>query len=208
MSVKRFDGQPDELLAVSDKSRRKLADALKDTESANEILGPERDQILFHLEQFRSGVSAPEDVTVGTSPLIHVLRFHDLPQRLSGHIVFPKNMDKTKGAYFVLQIMLSTIQNEGDTLDLIADYVLVKNHIPGNGYNKASRQITTSVTFTAKQGLGVGDIYEAVFYFPPHDGGNGLIDSDGVGIGFYMANLDEVSEFYFASAYLDYMKLK
>jgi hypothetical protein len=208
--VKVFNNQPATLYPISDSTRRALAVAVEDEQIANELVDAidtsrsVTGQIVLSDEDFRKGTIGPTDDTIGTTPTIHVLLFDAVNELLSGHIMFPLALDRTRPIEVHHQIMLSTAQTNGDTLDLAMDYVITQPEIPGQGFNKTSTHLTTSVTFTTENGLSAGDIYHLNFTIDPLDADNPLADSDAIGMEIHMDNVNDVAQFHWAMAFINY----
>jgi hypothetical protein len=205
MTISSFDSEPDTTYPISDPTRRKLAVAMEDPAAANEILDAldnarsNTGQMIIDLSAFKIGATFPAPATIGSTPTVNVLLFTSVLQLVSGTTLFPDSLDRTRPIQFKLEFALSTTQTNGDVLDIAADYVAV-GHGPGNGYAKASTHITSSVTCTTAEGLGVADVYHVDFILQPDEATNPLLDAESISFEFHMDNIDEVTEIYFAGA--------
>jgi hypothetical protein len=201
-TVEIFTSEPDTTYPISDPTRRKLAVSMEDPTAANEILDAldnarsNTGQMIIDLSAFKIGVTFPAPETIGTTPTVNVLLFTATNELVSGTTLFPDALDRTRPVQFKLEFALSAGQTNGDVLDITADYIAA-GHGPGNGYAKTSTNLTSSVTCTTAQGLGIGDVYHVDFILQPLDANNPLADAESISFEFHMTNVDEVTEIYF-----------
>jgi hypothetical protein len=198
-----FTSEPVTTYPISEPTRRKLAVSMEDPTAANEILDAldnarsNTGQMIIDLSAFKIGATFPAPATIGSTPTVNVLLFTTALQLVSGTVLFPDSLDRTRPIQFKLEFALSSTQLNGDVLDITADYVAV-GHGPGNGYAKASTNVTSSVTCTTAGGLGVGDVYHVDFILQPDEATNPLIDAESISFEFHMTNVVGVTEIYFA----------
>ncbi len=152
------------------------------------------EQIIITAEQFRSGVTAPTVVTIGTTPTVDALHFDATAELVSTFFPLPFNMDRTVNPQLVLIWSLSATEVNADTLDITLDYTAPIDLSTGNGIAKASTQLTDSLSVTTANGLAIGDIYSQSFAFAVGDATNPLTSAIGLAIEFHLTNLTGVGE--------------
>lgn len=130
------------------------------------------------ISQFRKGVIAPTDTTIGTTPTVPALAFSTTTQLVTFSANMPQRWDKTKNCTLYLIWALSVAETNGDTLDITLDYVAPKKETTGAGPGKTSTQKTGQVTVTTANGLAVGDVYEMAIPILQNDASNGFSDGD------------------------------
>jgi hypothetical protein len=142
-------------------------------------------------DQFRKGVTAPADVTIGTTPTVPALQFSATNQLVSLYHSLPDEADLTQDIILRLQWSLAAVQLNLDTLDMTCDYVAV-TLAGGAGVAKASTQITGQ--FTAVTGrLAIGDLYTMDLTFAAGDATNPLASAVGIAFEFHMTNTTGVA---------------
>jgi hypothetical protein len=200
---------------ITGSTRRKLAVSLQDVEAANELVDAldaarsNRGQVLIDLDVFKKGVNAPADSTIGTTPTTPALLFTLANQVVAGNILFPTDLDRSQPVVMRLEFSLAATQSDGDTLDVTADYIAV-GHGTGNGYIKASTQLTSSFDVTDDasaidgSGLEIGDVYHLTFDIQADDAVNPLGDAESMTFEFHMTNVLEVASINFVGASLGY----
>lgn len=206
---KVFDSQPATVYPITTPTRRKLAVALENDEAANELVDAidsarsVAGQILIDIGVFKRGVNAPAITDLGTSPTVPTLLFTLTNQVVSGTVLFPIDLDRTRNIFFILEFALATTQTAGDVLDIAADYIVV-GHGSGNGYLKTSTHVTSSVAVSAEDGLSEGDVYHVEFELQHDDADNPLLDTEAVAFEFHMDNITDVASIHFVGACISY----
>ncbi len=158
-----------------------------------EVLSSDELVRTLHLsgEQFRKGVTAPTDVTIGTTPTVPALRFAATNELVSLYHSLPDEMDRTVDLIIRAQFSLVSVQLNGDTSDWTMDYT-APTEVTAEGIAKASTQITAS--FTAVTGrLAIGDMYEMDFTLAAADATNPLGSAIGVAFEIHLTNTTGVA---------------
>lgn len=137
-------------------------------------------------DQFRKGVTAPTDVTIGTTPTVPALRFAATNELASLYHSLPDEADKSVDMILRLQWSLAAVEVNLDTLDMTCDYT-APTTAGGAGIAKASTQITGQ--FTAVTGrLAIGDMYSMDLTFTAADATNPLASALGIAFEIHMTN--------------------
>ena len=144
--------------------------------------------------QFRSGATAPTDVTIGTTPTVPALHFDATNELVSVYASLPVNMDRTKDLIARLQFSLSATETDADTLDFTCDYTAVLGNSTGDGVARTSTQVTGQVTVTTANGLAIGDLYTMDITFPFADATNPLASAIAIAFEMHLTNVTEVGE--------------
>jgi hypothetical protein len=147
------------------------------------------EQIIITANQFRSGVTAPSDVTIGTTPTVDALQFAATNELVSTFFPLPFNMDRTIDPALVLIWSLAATEVNNDQLSITLDYTAPIELSTGDGVAKASTQLTDDLTVTTANGLAIGDIYTQAFSFAVADATNPLANAIGLAIEFHLTNL-------------------
>lgn len=159
--------------------------------ASNELLTR---QLIFNIDQFRKGVTAPTDVTIGTTPTIPALRFAATNELVSLFVLMPINWDRTVDVQLLLTWSLAAGQINGDVLNITLDYVAPDELTTGAGAAKASTQVTGSITVTTGNGLAAGDIYQLIITLPRADATNPYTGTEiGFGLEFHLTNVTGVA---------------
>ena len=141
--------------------------------------------------QWRRGVTAPADVTIGTTPTILALRFAATNELVSVYASLPEDTDLTRDIILRIQFSLVSAETNGDTLDFTCDYVAITEATAG-GVAKTSTQVTGQVTAVTGR-LAAGDIYEMDITFPAGDATNPLAACVGIGLEVHLTNTTGVA---------------
>jgi len=149
-------------------------------------------QIILTGEQFRKGVTAPTDVTIGTSPTIQAQRFDAVAELASTLEVLPFNIDLTEDIELILIWSLANIQINNDTLNVTLDYTAPILNSTANGIAKASTQLLGVTTVTTGNGLAVGDLYSMLFTMLAGDGTNPLANAAALAMEIHLTNVTGV----------------
>jgi hypothetical protein len=165
------------------------------------------EQIIITGEQFRQGVTAPSDVTIGTTPTVDALQFNATNQLVSTFFVLPFNMDRTVDPELVLVWSLAATETNADELSITLDYTAPIDLSTGSGVAKASTQLTNNLPVTTANGLAIGDIYSQTFTFAAADATNPLANAIGLAIEFHLTNLTGVGIIDLLGACLGYERL-
>lgn len=161
--------------------------------------------IVLRGDQFRQGVTAPTDVTIGTTPVIGALLFDAIAELVSLYEAFPDNIDVTADVILRIQFSLSSVQLNLDTCDFTCDYT-APTLTTAEGVAKASTQVTGQ--FTAVTGrLAIGDMYEMDITFPFADATNPLASAIGVAMEIHLTNVTGVADIHLVGAELVYEAL-
>jgi len=164
-------------------------------------------QIIINGEQFRKGVTAPTDVTIGTTPTIDALRFDAVAELASTFEVLPFNIDPTEDIELNLIWSLANIQINNDTLDMTMDYTAPILLSTANGIAKASTQLTATTTVTTANGLAVGDLYSMLFTMLAGDATNPLANAVGLAMEIHLTNVTGVLAADLVAACINYKAL-
>jgi hypothetical protein len=136
--------------------------------------------------QFRKGVTAPTDVTIGTTPTIGALLFDATNELASLYHSLPIDADLTQDIILRLQFSLAAVETNLDTCDFTCDYT-VPTLAGGAGIAKTSTQVTGQ--FTAVTGrLAIGDIYTMDITFSAGDATNPLAAAIGIALEIHLTN--------------------
>lgn len=165
--------------------------------------------IAIRASQFRKGASAPTDATVGTTPTIGVLLFDAVAETGSAFIQLPADWDRSQDCTLRLVCSLVNTETNSDTLDWTLDYTVPLSLSTGNGVDRASTNLTDTVTVTTGNGLAINDVYEASFTLASADGTNPFSASNSVGFALeiHLTNVTGVIAIHIIAAVLDYVAL-
>jgi hypothetical protein len=137
-------------------------------------------------DQFRRGVTAPTDVTIGSTPTIAALQFALVGELASLYHSFPEDLDRNHDITLRLQFSLAAVETNGDTCDFTCDYT-APTVATGAGIAKASTQVTGQ--FTAVTGrLAIGDMYTMDITFPFADATNPIAVALGIAFEIHLTN--------------------
>ncbi len=164
-------------------------------------------QIILTGNQFRKGVTAPTDVTIGTTPTIDALRFAATNELASVFEVLPFNIDLTENLEIILIWSLANVQINNDTLDVTMDYTAPILNSTANGIAKASTQLTATTTVTTGNGLAVGDMYSQLFTLLAGDATNPLANAAGIATEIHLTNITGVVAADLVAACINYKAL-
>ena len=164
-------------------------------------------QIILAGEQFRKGVTAPTDVTIGTTPTIPAQRFAATNELASLFEVLPFNIDLTENLELILIWSLVSGQINNDTLDVTMDYTVPILNSTGNGIAKASTQLLATTTVTTGNGLAAGDMYSMLFLMLAGDATNPLANAAGLALEIHLTNTTGVASADLVAACLNYKAL-
>lgn len=162
-----------------------------------------RRQLVLTEDQFRKGVTAPADVTIGATPTIQALRFSAIDELISLFQVMPFNWDRGDIDLMFAWSLVSA-QTDGDQLSSTVDYVALIELSTGSGIAKTSTQLTNDITVTTDNGLAIGDIYTQTFTLLAANGTNPLAAALGIGIEFHLTNIVGVASADLIGACIDY----
>jgi hypothetical protein len=146
-----------------------------------------RRQIILTANQFRKGVTAPSDVTIGSTPTIPAQQFAATNELVSLFQAMPFNWDKGD-VDLVLIWSLAAVETNGDQLSTTLDYTAPIALSTGNGLAKTSTQLTNDLTVTTANGLAIGDVYSQTFTLSAADGDNPLANAIGIAIEIHLTN--------------------
>jgi len=166
--------------------------------------------IILTIDDFRKGVTAPADATIGTTPTVPALLFNATNELLSAHVVMPINWDKNVDVSLEWVWSLSTGQTNNDVLSITIDYVTIRRNTTGAGVGKTSTQNTPTTTLITANGLAVGDIHTMSTTLSGADGNNGYSGGDnstGFCFEFHLTNLTGVADIHFISGCINFTAL-
>ena len=143
--------------------------------------------------QFRRGVTAPSEETVGTTPTVPVLRFAATNELVSLYVALKPNTDLTQPITLRLHWLLNAVETNNDQLDVTCDYTRTVASSTGNGPGRASTQVTGQVTVTTGAGLAIGDEYLMDIVFAVADATNPLANAVGLAIEIHLTNTTGVA---------------
>lgn len=163
-------------------------------------------QIVFGINNFRKGVTAPADGTLGTTPTVPTILFAATNELLTVGSLMPFNWDRTVDATLFLSWALASAETNGDTLDITIDYTVPIVNSTGSGPGKASTQLTSQTTVTTGNGLAVGDVYSMTATLASADATNPFTSSNAIGfaIEFHLTNTTGVASAHFLGACIQY----
>lgn len=161
-----------------------------------------RQQVLTG-NQFRKGVTAPSDVTIGTTPTINALRFAATNELVSVYEIFEFAYDGLN-MNIILIFSLVAGQVNNDVLSGTLDYTASILNSTGSGIGKASTSINATKTVTTANGLAAGDLYSLVFPLLAADATNPLTSANGIALEFHLTNLTGVASADLVGGCLDY----
>lgn len=156
--------------------------------------------------QFRKGVTAPTDVTIGTTPTIGAVLFDATAELASAYMQMPDDWDRNVDCSLTLICSLVNGQTNNDSLDWTLDYTVPITLSTGNGVSKTSTNLTTSVAVTTANGLAVDDMYHAVFTLASADATNPFSDSNsqGFALEIHLTNVTQVAAIHLQAAVINY----
>lgn len=163
--------------------------------------------VVLTLDDYRKGVTAPTDATVGSTPTIPVLLFNATNELLSLHTVMPIDWDKSKDCSVDFVWSLSSNESNNDVLSVTIDYVAVKKNTTGAGIAKTSTALTPTTTVTTANGLAIGDIYTMSAILAQDDSNNGFAagdDTTGFCLEFHLTNTTGVADIHFVGGCINY----
>lgn len=165
--------------------------------------------IVIESNQFRLGVTAPTQETIGTTPTIDVLRFDAVGELASTFVMMPLDWDRSANVNVLLVCSLVNVELNADSLDWTLDYTVPIQLSTGSGVAKASTQVTFSQTVTTGNGLAIGDIYVPSVTLSAADATNPFTSSNAVGFALeiHLTNVVGVGAIHLLSACVGYESL-
>ena len=166
------------------------------------------DSIPLGINNFRKGVTAPADGTLGTTPTTPTLLFANVAELLTVGAVMPDNWDRTVDINLQLFWSLAAVQTNLDTLDLTVDYT-VPRLVGAAGPGKASTQVTGQVTAVTGR-LAIGDPYQMTIALARADATNPYTAADAVGFiwEIHLTNVAQVASAHLLGGRIDYERLR
>ena len=143
---------------------------------------PLSDQLIIGINNFRKGVTAPADGTLGTTPTVPTILFAGVLERLAAGALMPFDWDRTVDVDLVLVWALAVAEVNLETLDVVVDYT-VPTLQGGAGPNKASTQVTGQITAVTGR-LAIGDTYQMTIPLARADATNPYTAADALGFAF------------------------
>lgn len=153
------------------------------------------------------GAGPPTQVNIGTTPTIRIVRYAvNTTGFASRYLPMPSDWDTAANVTFTVLARLTNGQINNDSLDLVMDYVTVRQLVTGQGLEKTSTQITASRAVTTGEGLAAGDVYPVVFSPNKDDATNpyNIAGARGFGVELRLANTTGVTQFGFLGLRVDY----
>jgi hypothetical protein len=166
------------------------------------------DQIVLGINNFRKGVTAPADGTLGTTPTTPTLLFAATNELLTVGTVMPFNWDRTVDVTLVLWWSLAAVEVNGDTLDVTVDYTVPLDNTGAAGPDKASTQVTGQITAVTGR-LAVADVYRMDIPLARADANNPYTSADAMGfvLEMHLTNVTGVASAHFLGACIGYERL-
>ncbi len=163
-------------------------------------------QVSLGINNFRKGVTAPADGTLGTTPTTPTILFALAAERLAAGVIFPVDMDRTVDAQIVLIWALAAGETNLDALDVTLDYTIPIIGTTGAGPGKASTGATGQIIVTTAEGLAIGDTYSMSINLPRADATNPYTSANAVGLSFEfgLTNVVGVASAHFLAGRLAY----
>ena len=178
--------------------------------TAGQVLSntPLSDQVVLGINNFRKGITAPADGTLGTSPTVPTILFALAAERLAGGVIMPFNWDRTVDVDLVLLWALAAVETNLDELDVVMDYTVPRINTGGVGPGKTSTQVTGQIIAITGE-LAIGDPYQMVIPLARADANNPYTSTDALGFAFEfgLANVLEVASAHFLGGCINYERL-
>lgn len=170
---------------------------------------PLTDQIVLGITNFRKGVTAPVDSTLGTTPTTPTVLFANINELLTIGTTMPSNWDRTVDATLILFWSLAAVETNGDTWDIDCNYTVPLVNSGGSGPGKASTLVQGTITAVTGQ-LAIGDSYEMSLAIPSADATNPFTSTDAFGFVLEIGptNLTGVASCHFIGACIVYERLR
>lgn len=137
------------------------------------------EQLILGVNNFRKGVTAPADGTLGTTPTVPTILFALAAERLAAGALMPFNWDRSVDVDLILVWALAAVETNLDTLDVVVNYT-VPTLAGGAGPAKVSTQVTGQITAVTGR-LAIGDVYSMTIPLNRNDATNPYVS---VGLGF------------------------
>ena len=151
---------------------------------------------------WRKGVTAPTDVTVGTTPSVPALLFDAVLELATTTLRIPIDWDSGTDPLLVIRWSLVNGQVNLDTADFTIDYT-ISTLVTAEGPNKTHTQITASTDAVTGR-LAADDVYETTFTFDRADGNNPIAAGDLLHLEFHLTNVAEVLAIHLLDAAFQY----
>lgn len=152
--------------------------------------------------QFRKGVTAPTDATIGTTPTVPALLFDATAELATAVLEKPQDWEPATDITLVILWALVNVQVNNDTLDITCNYTAPTLTTAG-GFGKASTGITGQVTAVTGR-LAIGDLYEMTLTFAQGDATNPLTNAVAIAAEINMTNLTGVAAAHLLGATMRY----
>ncbi len=166
--------------------------------------------VILTIDDFRKGVTAATDTTIGTTPTIASLQHNATNEITSCHVVMPADWDKTVDISFDLVFSLRATEDNNDVLSVTVDYTTILKNTTGSGAGRTSTQLTPTVTVTTANGLAVGDVYTMSATLDKDDASNaysGVANAIGFCFEFHLTNITGVADIDCISGCVNYEAL-
>jgi len=162
--------------------------------------------IIISGSDFRNGVTAPTDVTIGTTPTVPAKRFDAVAELATANIAMPFDFDPADVQLILIQSLLN-IQINGDAVDWTCNYIAVDNPSAAAHelFTKTSTSATGSTTINTTNGLAVATQYTTSINLDVADGSNPLsADTISLSVEIGLSNLVGVTGINLVAACLAY----
>ncbi len=166
--------------------------------------------VILTIDDFRKGVTAPTDTTIGTTPAIAALQHNATNELTSCHVVMPADWDKTADCSFDLVFALRATETNNDVLSVTVDYTTILKNTTGSGPGRTSSQLTPTVTVTTANGLAIGDVYTMTATLDKDDASNAynaVANAIGFCFEFHLTNITGVADIDCISGCVNYVAL-
>ena len=151
---------------------------------------------------FRKGVTAPTDATIGATPTVPALLFDAVAELASTTLRVPDDWDSGTDPVLVFKWSLVNVQINLDTADFTLDYT-VSTLATAEGPDKTSTQLTVSTDAVTGR-LSINDVYETSFTFARADASNPIAAGDLIHLEFHLTNVAEVAAIHLLDAAFRY----
>lgn len=153
---------------------------------------------------WRQGVTAPDEVTIGTTPTVRALPFDAIAELIGTTFQMPVDWDDGTDPVLVLKWSLSVGETDLDVASWSCDYTVSRENSTGNGPGRASSTALGTTTVTTANGLAAGDEYTTEITLPRGDATNPIAAGDAVHPEIHLTNLTGVGACELTDAYVRY----
>ena len=153
---------------------------------------------------WRQGVTAPTEVTIGTTPTVRALLFDAIAELLGTTFQMPDDWDTGTDPVLILKWSLTQIETDLDVASWSCDYTVSRENSTGNGPGRASSTATGTTTVTTANGLADGDEYTTEITLDRADATNPIAADNSVHPEIHLTNVSGVGAVHLTDAYLRY----